>query len=252
MEYSIHELSRLAGVSTRTLRYYDQIGLLRPRRVNDAGCRIYGSAEADILWQILFYRRLSLPLSAIREMLEEPSYDRTAALKTHLCGLQQKRRELDLLIQSVQKVLTQEEGGVPMNDHEKFEALKQGLIAENEQQYGEELRSLYGEENVRQSEQKLMGLTREAYDAMKALEEEILNRVQQAVTAGEDSAGETGAALARLHQQWLSYTWPQYSRQAHVGLVQLYTQDERFTAYYDRKVPGCAAFLRDAVTAAFR
>ncbi|MCI8497096.1 MAG: MerR family transcriptional regulator, partial [Clostridiales bacterium] len=69
MDYTSHELSRLAGVSTRTLRYYDRIGLLAPCRISDAGYRMYDRDKADILWQILFYRRLGLPLAQIKELL---------------------------------------------------------------------------------------------------------------------------------------------------------------------------------------
>ncbi|MCI8497420.1 MAG: MerR family transcriptional regulator, partial [Clostridiales bacterium] len=70
------------------------------------------------------------------------------------------------------------------------------------------------------------------------------------VRAGKDPDSECGEAIVRLHRQWLSYTLPHYSRETHLGIASLYTQDERFTAYYDREVPGCAAFLRAAVTAA--
>ena len=56
MEYSISELSKLAGVSTRTLRYYDEIGLLKPSRISDTGYRYYGANEVSVLQQILFYR----------------------------------------------------------------------------------------------------------------------------------------------------------------------------------------------------
>lgn len=60
MEYTVSQLAKLSGVSGRTLRYYDQIGLLKPARINDSGYRIYGEREVDILQQILFFRELVL------------------------------------------------------------------------------------------------------------------------------------------------------------------------------------------------
>ena len=72
---------------------------------------------------------------------------------------------------------------------------------------------------------------------------------QAAVAAGADPAGEEGRAIAQLHRQWLGYTWPSYSAPAHLGLAEMYVADERFTAYYDARRPGCAAFLRDAIAA---
>ena len=70
MDYKIKELAELSGVSARTLRYYDQIGLLKPERQEDNGYRVYGEAQVDRLQQILFYRQLGLPLEEIRRTLD--------------------------------------------------------------------------------------------------------------------------------------------------------------------------------------
>ena len=80
MEYSIQELSRLSGVTTRTLRWYDQIGLLKPARVAETGYRYYGPAEVDRLRDILYYRALGVELARIKECLDDPSFDRLTAL----------------------------------------------------------------------------------------------------------------------------------------------------------------------------
>ncbi|MDY2657740.1 MAG: MerR family transcriptional regulator [Candidatus Limiplasma sp.] len=72
MEYSIQALSRLSGVTTRTLRWYDQIGLLKPARVAETGYRYYGPAEVDRLRDILYYRALGVELARIRECLDDP------------------------------------------------------------------------------------------------------------------------------------------------------------------------------------
>ena len=80
MEYTIKKLAGLSGVSTRTLRYYDEIGLLKPARVASNGYRIYGQAQVDLLQQILFYRALEVPLEEIRRMLSDSSFDRRRAL----------------------------------------------------------------------------------------------------------------------------------------------------------------------------
>lgn len=75
MEYTIKKLSSLAGVSTRTLRYYDEIGLLKPARMNSSGYRIYEAKEVDLLQQILFYRELGVSLETIRDIVTAPSFD---------------------------------------------------------------------------------------------------------------------------------------------------------------------------------
>ena len=68
MEYTVQKLGKMAGVSTRTLRYYDEIGILKPARINSSGYRIYGQAEVDRLQQILFYRELGVSLENIKDI----------------------------------------------------------------------------------------------------------------------------------------------------------------------------------------
>jgi len=84
MEYTVKELSKMSGISTRTLRYYDQIGLLVPPRLSSSGYRIYGENEADILQQILFYRELGVSLGEIKKLLNSPDYDKEKSLQSHL------------------------------------------------------------------------------------------------------------------------------------------------------------------------
>ena len=91
MEYSIQELSRLSGVTTRALRWYDQIGLLKPSRVAESGYRYYGPAEVDRLQDILFYRALGVELARIKECLDGLSFNRLAALQSHLAALEAER-----------------------------------------------------------------------------------------------------------------------------------------------------------------
>ena len=105
MEYSIQALARLAGVTTRTLRWYDQIGLLKPSRVADNGYRYYGPAEVDRLQDILYYRALGVALAQIRTCLDEPSFDRLAVLRSHLTALQGERARLEQLIRSVEATI---------------------------------------------------------------------------------------------------------------------------------------------------
>ncbi len=249
MEYTVLKLGKLAGISPRTLRYYDEIGLLSPMKITDSGYRVYGEKEVDALQQILYYRELDLSLTDIKAILSTPSFDRLAALNSHLAELNKRRDRLDRLIQSVEKTILHEKGKIAMSNKEKFEAFKKDLIRENEEKYGAEVRQKYGDKKVDESNARMMNLTKEQYDAMQKMATEIVSGLEQAVTQKADPAGEEGKRLAKLHKKWLSFTWNQYSKEAHLGLAQMYVDDERFTKYYDGRVKGCAAFLRDAVAA---
>ncbi|HOQ75312.1 MAG TPA: MerR family transcriptional regulator [Thermoclostridium sp.] len=246
MEYTIQKLGRMAGVSTRTLRYYDEIGLLRPARINSSGYRIYGPKEVDRLQQILFYRELGMSLEAIREVISSPSFDRVQALREHREKLLEKRAQLDLLLINVEKTIEACEGRIAMSDQEKFIGFKQKLVEENEEKYGREARDKYGYEAVDRANRKVLNMTKEQHEELESLSRELAETLRAAVKTG-DPAGELAQKAADLHRKWLCFFWDEYSGEAHAGLARMYVEDERFRAYYDKDQPGTAAFLRDAI-----
>lgn len=246
MEYTIQKLGNLAGVSTRTLRYYDEIGLLKPARTSSSGYRIYGQREVDLLQQILFYRELGLSLEDIRSIVTDPGFDGARALREHRNQLLDKRKQLDALIANVEKTMASQEGRITMSDREKFEGFKRQMIEENEQKYGREIREKYGEDTVEKSNRKLMNMTEEEYEKVTQLANEVNATLAEAFKTG-DPAGELAQKAADLHKQWLTFYWSEYSKEAHAGVAQMYVDDERFKAYYDKDQPGTAEFLRDAV-----
>ena len=142
MEYTIKQLADLSGVTPRTLRWYDREGLLRPGRVTEAGYRIYGPKEVDRLQEILFYRELGFSLADIRRLLDDPAYDRQAALQSHLAELKARRARLDGIILTVQKTIAEAKGGCKMSDKEKFEAFKHQVVAKNEARHGKAFEGL--------------------------------------------------------------------------------------------------------------
>ncbi|NOV00737.1 MerR family transcriptional regulator [Paenibacillus planticolens] len=246
MEYTVQSLGKLAGVSTRTLRYYDEIELLKPARINSSGYRIYGQAEVDRLQLILFYRELGVNLDRIKELINAPAFHAADALKEHREQLLDKRAQLDMLIANVEKTIASQEGRISMTDKEKFEGFKQQLIDENEKKYGEEIREKYGDDAVNSSNQKVKNMTQEEHEEVARLANEVAASLSEAYQTG-DPAGEEAQRAAHLHRQWLSCYWSHYSKEAHAGLAQMYVDDERFKAYYDHKQPGTAQFLRDAI-----
>jgi len=246
MEYTVQKLGSLAGVSTRTLRYYDEIGILKPARINSSGYRIYGQGEVDRLQQILFYRELGISLENIKEIVTAPSFDGATALKEHRKKLLEKKEQLELLIANVDKTIAVTEGRMTMSNKEKFEGFKKKIVDENEKKHGKEIREKYGDDTVNKSNAKLQNMTQEQYEEVTKLAELITETLAAAYKTG-DPAGDLAQKAADLHKQWLCYYWNEYSKEAHAGLGQMYVDDERFTAYYDKEQPGTAAFLRDAI-----
>lgn len=218
MEYTVTALARLSGISARTLRYYDTIGLLHPGRVTEAGYRLYGKEQVDRLQQVLFYRELCMPLSDIGGILDAPGFDRETALRAHLNALTAERDRLAILIDTLQTTIKHKEAGTTMNDKEKFEGFKREAVAKNEEKYGAEIREKYGDEAIDASSAKLMGLTKAEYDAMQQEGEALAALLDAAVEAGADPAGPEGKKACELHKKWLMHTWTTYSPRHTKGL----------------------------------
>jgi len=246
MEYTSNKLSKLSGISARTLRHYDEIGLLKPKRVASSGYRIYGQEEVDMLQQILFYRELGFALDDIKKLLHSTDFDKGQAFLNHLSELHIKRKRLDTLILNVTKSISAMKGELIMKDNEKFEGFKKDLIHENEQKYGTEIRAKYGDKAVDESNTHLMNMTKEQYDEGERLRIVLDKALISALETG-NPAGEKAQEACELHRQWLGFYNPHYSKEYHMGLGEMYVADERFKEYYEKIAPGCAEFLRDAI-----
>lgn len=249
MEYKVNELAKLSGISTRTLRYYDEIGLLTPERVDTNGYRVYKQEHVNKLQQILFYRELGVPLDEIKQIITAPDFDRQISLEHHLSALTNRREKINLLIENVTKTIQSIKEGTIMSDHEKFEGFKQNLIKQNTGKYGDEVVEKFGKDVVDDSNKKLAGMTEKQWKTQESLSESIFILLEKAIKVGDPSCKEAQEA-ADLHRQWICLFWKDgmYSKQAHLALAEGYVTDSRFTAFYDDKLgSGTAKFFRDAI-----
>ncbi|MBD8034742.1 MULTISPECIES: MerR family transcriptional regulator [Solibacillus] len=245
----VNELAKLSGVSARTLRYYDEIDLLKPSAVEQNGYRKYSQSDIDRLQQILFYRELDFKLEEIKNFLNDPNFEVKEVLKKQYGLLQKKRNYLDKLLETINQTINMLEGDIKMTNEEKFKVFKNKLVEENEQNYGQEIREKYGEEQVDASYGKLKNMSEEQYEAMQQLEKQLFERLKEAMEQG-DTTSAIAMEAAELHKRWLSFSWAKYTKEAHQGLAQMYIYDERFTSYYDQRVgEGATQFLHNAISA---
>ena len=246
MDYSVNQLAKLAGVSARTLHYYDEIGLLSPARISSNGYRVYGQKEVNLLQQILFYRELGVPLNEIKQLVKESHNDEITILQSHLAGLEAKKDQINTLITNVERTISAAKGMITMSDEEKFAGFKQKMLDENEKKYGREIREKYGEEVVEASNSSIMGMTAEQYTEVQEISRQLNDMLKSALELG-DPASEIAQKACELHKQWLGYYGTPYTKEIHLNLAQMYVDDPRFKAYYEAIAPGCAEFLRDAI-----
>ncbi|MGL5973551.1 MAG: MerR family transcriptional regulator [Oscillospiraceae bacterium] len=246
IEYFINKLSKMSSVSTRTLRYYNEIGLLEPSRLTSSGYRIYGKCQVDKLHQILLYRELGFSLEDIKKLLNNPNFDKKIAFDYHLSALQEKRKKLDMLILNVTNSINAFKGENTMTDHEKFNGFKKKLVGENEKKHGKEIRAKYGNKTIDETNSRFMELSKSQYDDGEKLLLEFEKVLKSAFDTG-NPAGVLAQKACNMHKQWLSIYYPKYSNEYHIGLAQMYVDDQRFRINYDKIAIGCAEFLRDAI-----
>ena len=245
--YSTGKLSEISGVSSRTLRYYDEIGLLKPSFINESGYRYYDDKEVALLQQILFYKERGFDLHTIKEIIYRKDFDLSSALEEHLVSLEEEKKKIDSMINSVKLSIKSLKGEYNMSDKEKFEVFKKNLIDKNERTYGKEIREKYGDDSIDESNRKMLNMNEEDYKMFKELEENILTLVEKCVKENLDLDSKEAKELANMHQKWIKMTWNKYSIEAHKSLAMMYTMDERFKEYYDRNIEGCADYLSMAI-----
>ncbi|MGL5069336.1 MAG: MerR family transcriptional regulator [Sarcina sp.] len=234
MKYTIKQLAEIAGVSSRTLRYYDEINLLKPLEINSSGYRIYGEKEVDLLQQIMFYKSIDMKLEDIKESILNPEFNIEKALMEHHKNLLEKKEYMEKLILAVEKTIGYNKGEVIMSDKEKFESFKKERISENEKMYGEEIREKYGDNVVDETNNKFLHLTKEEFDEMNKVEEEMIKSLKVVCKIKNLNSPEAKLVFEN-HKKWLSYNM-KYKSEVHRGIAQMYVLDERFASYYNDKV----------------
>ena len=247
MQYKINEFANLASISTRTLRYYDQIGLLKPSSINDAGYRYYGPYEVDRLEQIMYLKALDVPLKTIKKILNAQPLNHLELLNDHLVKLNQKKNHIESIIKMLKQSIEAKERNIVMNDKDKFTEFKNTLINENESQYKDEVESKWGKDAYAQSKKAFSNMSEKDYNHFKALETQILIQLKNAYDQKLALDSKEVIQIVKLHQEWITLAWGSYNKDAHFQLVDMYVDDHRFKAYYDKEQDGLAILLRDAV-----
>lgn len=245
MAWSIAEVSRLGKVTSRTLRHYDEIGLLTPAYVGANGYRFYKREQLLALQQILLLRELGLGLPAIAEVLAGQT-DRVEALRRHRRELLAERDRLDRLAATVARTLTALTTGEDMAAQELFDG-----FAEQRDRLETDLAAEHGEgvrEHFRAAKERTKGWTRADYADAQQRAEQLDERVLALLRAGAAPDSASTLEVMDDHYQEICRFWTP-DRESYPGLGRLYVDDPGFRARYDAKDPGLAEYLRDATAA---
>lgn len=240
MKYTVKEVADLAGVSRRTLHYYDEIGLLKPTTVDTNRYRYYRKEEVLRLQQILFFREMDFSLDDIKKMMDRPDFDLIETMKAHRAALQKRVGRLNKLILTLDQTILHLNGEIEMSTQDLFI----GFDEETQEAYAEEAAQRWDAEKVKASNQRWKDYSAEKKAAIlaegKAIHEDLLAHM------GEGYGSEAvQATVGRWYEHLRHFYEP--SLEIFRGLGQGYEEDPAFAAFYQKLHPDMPRFFRQAI-----
>jgi DNA-binding transcriptional MerR regulator len=238
--FTVKKLSRMAGITPRTLHYYDEIGLLKPTRVGQNGYRYYGEEALLRLQQILLYRKLNMPLKSIQKIMGRGDFDVLDALESHKQELRKRIAQMERLATTVDDTILYLRGKLEMTPKQYFAAFTE----EQQAEYEQEAMQMYDPAIVKASNKKWKSYS--AAEKQRILDEgnAVYENFLQAMPKG--AASPEAQAAVEAWRKHMDYFWTPDEEQL-LGLAELYNNDPLFKANYDKVDPGLAAFVREAV-----
>ncbi len=246
MAYKVGDVAKLARVSVRTLRHYDEIGLLRPSDHSRAGYRLYTAEDLTRLQQVLFYKELGFGLEEIRDLMADPAFNRREALASQRHLIARQRLRLEAMLGLIDKTLASLEEGASMTKEEMFEVFGDF----DPSKYEDEIKKRWGDtEAYRESARRTQRYTKADWQRFRDESEEIGATIASLMDEGvapHDPRAMDAVERARLQiDRWF---YP-CSREMHVCLGRMYVADPRFTATYEKIRAGMAQYVCDAIIA---
>jgi MerR family transcriptional regulator, thiopeptide resistance regulator len=240
---TVGEVAELAGVSVRALHHYDELGLLSPSARSDAGYRLYSRADLERLQEILVWRALGFSLGDIRALLDQDSYDRLSALERQRELVQRDLERLSGLAHGLDRALAAHRNGTTQKETTMFDGL-------DPSEYEDEARERWGHTDAyRESRRRAARYGEAEWRQIRDETEDIERAFAELMRAGEPASGEAARALAERHRAQISRWFYEGSPQMHRGLAEMYIADDRFAQHYERRAPGLAAYVHDAILA---
>lgn len=238
--YTVKQVARLAGVTPRTLHFYDEIDLLKPSRVAENGYRYYDEQALLRLQQVLLYRELDIPLDQIKRILGRSNFDVLTALESHISALDQRIARLQRLKVTVDRTIQGMRGEATMTNAYLFE----GFSEEQKAEYEKEAMQIYDPEIVKASSRRWKHYSAEEKQSIRTEGNAVYQAILDAMPKGAASPeAQAGVEQWRKH---MAFFWEPDDVQL-LGLADLYNEDLRFKANFDKADPRLAEFIREAV-----
>ena len=241
---AVGEVSRLTGVTVRTLHHYHRVGLLVPAGRSAAGYRRYRPADLERLRRILGYRELGFPLATIAELLAEDA-DVPAQLRRQRALIEQRIERLRRIAAALDRELEAHRMGISLTPQEQFE-----VFGTDYTEHVEEAERRWGDtEAYRESQRRTARYDKQDWQRIKAEQDEIERAFALAMADGVPADSDRAATLAERHRQHLTTWFHDVPSAMHRSLAELYLADPRFAEHYDRIAAGLAEYVSAAIIA---
>ena len=243
MKQHIREFAKLAGVSVRTLHFYDEIGLLKPSSVDEQnGYRFYDEDSLTRMQEVLFYRELDFPLKEIRMILSSPDYDKQNALKKQKHLLTLKKERLERLISALDGAMKGEIVNMDVFDNSEFEAKRE--------EYAKEAKEKWGDTTAyKESTEKTADYSADKWKQVNSAMDERIAEFADCKRKGFAPDSKEAQELAKKWQDFITENYYTCTKEILAGLGEMYVSDERFLKNIDSHGNGTARFISDAIKA---
>lgn len=234
---TVNEVSKLAGVSIRTLQYYDSIGLLKPAEYTESGYRLYDDTAMERLQQILLFKELEFPLKEIKEIVARPDFDKKKALEQQIELLTMKKEHLEGLIEFARGI---QNGGTKIMDFTAFDTSKLD-------EYAERARKQWGDSKA-YAEYKEKTASR-SKDDEKMLWKDFMKLFEKCGTIRDtDPKSDEAQAMAKEIQRFITAHFYECTNEIFAGLGKMYADGGEFTTNIDNAGgAGTALFISRAI-----
>lgn len=234
---TVNDVSKLSGISVRTLHYYDQIGLLHPDQVSEAGYRLYGQASLERLQQILLFRQLEFPLKEIKDIIDRPDFNKEEALDQQIQMLKLQQEHLSGLINLALEI---KKNGVNKMDFKPFDTSKLD-------KYAKDAKERWGSTDAyKESAEKTKNYTKEDWDMADNKMTSVFAEFGKLKELPPESP-DAQMAVKKL-QDLISQFYYACDKEILAGLGQMYTADQRFKDNIDKMGgSGTAEFAARAI-----
>lgn len=248
MLYKVNQIAELAGITVRTLRYYDKIGLLVPSARSDAGYRLYADDDLERLQQILFFRELDFPLARIQELMNNPHFSRQEALVMQIDWLDQKAAHYLKLAQLARNTMKHWEGGRKMPAKNLFEGFDYEQMQLEQKKYAAEVKERWGSSEAYQiSQQRTAQYHREDWERLNQLQIDNMKQLCDLYNDGTAYDDPRVMQVVENAMDFINQNFYPCSLEIMSNLGNMYICDERFTAYYEKFSPGLAVYYNNAI-----